>query len=147
MPLHVSNAQLLRLPLPADIAFPLFTPKGEERWIPEWRPRYVHPADGETRAGLVFTTGEGEEYTIWQVVDFDPAARRARYARTTPALRTGMVTVEAKSIADKETEVLVRYDMTALSARGEESLRQYEGEAFAGMLAQWREAILACTKD
>ncbi|MES2937806.1 MAG: SRPBCC family protein [Pseudomonadota bacterium] len=146
MPLHIRNQRALRLPLPADTAFQLLTPKGEERWIAEWRPRYIRPADGETEAGMVFTTGEGEEFTIWQVVDFDAAARKARYARTTPALRTGMVTVEATALNDNETEVLVRYEMTALSPQGEASLRQYEGEAFAAMMAQWREMILACER-
>jgi hypothetical protein len=146
MPLHIRNQRALRLPLPADTAFLLFTPKGEERWIPEWRPRYIRPAGGETEAGMVFTTGDGEDFTIWQVVDFDAAARKARYARTTPTSRTGMVTVEATPLGDHDTEVLVRYEMTALSPQGEESLRQYEGDAFANMMAQWRGAILACER-
>ncbi len=142
MPLYVCNQQALRLPLPVDIAFLLFTPKGEESWIPEWWPRYVRPASGETEVGMVFTTGEGEEFTVWQVVDFDAAARKARYARTTPALRVGMVTVEARSLGDTEAEVLVRYEMTALSPQGQESLLQYEGEAFVRMIQLWREMIL-----
>ncbi|MBA2675542.1 MAG: SRPBCC family protein [Ramlibacter sp.] len=142
MPLYVCNQQALRLPLPVDAAFQLFTPKGEESWIPEWRPRYIRPADGKTEAGMVFTTGEGAEFTIWQVADFDAAARKARYARTTPALRVGMVTVDAKPLGDSETEVLVRYEMTALSGAGEESMTQYEGEAFVQMIGQWREMIL-----
>lgn len=141
MPLHVRNEHTIRVAAPADVAFMFFTPAGEALWVAGWRPRYVHPPEGSTRAGMVFTTGEGDEFTIWQVADLDRAARRARYVRTTPALRTGFVEVRCTALADGQTQVAVRYDMTALSAAGERSLAAYEGAAFARTIDGWADAI------
>ncbi len=50
---------------PAAAAFPLFTPKGEEAWVPGWKPEYIRPETGETCEEMLFTTGEGEEKTFW----------------------------------------------------------------------------------
>lgn len=46
---------------PVDQAFMFFTPAGEELWVDGWQPRYVYPGDGRTEAGMVFTTGEGDD--------------------------------------------------------------------------------------
>jgi hypothetical protein len=142
MPLHIASTRTLRLPLPADTAFLLFTPKGEEAWIPEWRPRYIRPADGRTGPGMVFTTGEGEDFTIWQVLAFDRAARRSLYARTTPAARAGTVGVQVAPLGPDEAEVQVRYELTALTPPAGQGLAQYEGEAFARMIDGWGAAIV-----
>jgi hypothetical protein len=86
---------------------------------------------------MVFTTGEGDEFTIWQLLDFDPIARRSRYARTTPASRTGTVTIAVQPLDEGQAQAEVRYEMTALTAAGEATLAAYEGEAFARVLEDW----------
>lgn len=141
MPAQIQNQRRILIAAPADVAFQFFTPAGEQIWIDDWRPRYIHPSDGTTVAGMVFTTGEGPEHTIWQLLDFDPGRRMSRYARTTPGLRTGTVTVQATALDTQSTEVLVHYDMTALSDAGAASLEQYLDPAFAQALDAWGEKI------
>src|SRR5690349_1390026 len=92
-----------------------FTPAGESLWIPEWQPRYLHPVSGETEQCMVFTTGQGDEFTIWHLADFDRTARRARYVRTTPGKRTGFVEVRCRAAGAAHCEVDVSYEMTALA--------------------------------
>jgi hypothetical protein len=134
---HVHNQGRIRVNAPAATAFHFFTPRGEEIWIDHWRPNYVFPSDGTTRCGMVFTTGEGDEFTIWQLLDFDPLARRSRYTRTTPASRTGTVTIAVQPLDDRHAQAEVSYEMTALTAPGEAALAAYEGEAFSRMLEDW----------
>lgn len=147
MTLHIRSSHRIRVAAPADTAFMFFTPAGEELWVAGWKPRYVFPADGSTCAGMVFTTGADAQYTIWQLADFDRKARRSRYLRTTPALRTGFVEVLCMPVDDHHTEVRVEYDLTALSPEGEASLDAYRGAAFTAMIDEWATLIAARLPD
>jgi hypothetical protein len=140
---HVRNQHAIRVAAPAHVAFKFFTPAGEEVWVPHWRPRYLHPADGATQQGQIFTTGEDDEFTIWQLADFDLTACRVRYVRTTPALRTGFVEVQCMAHDDDASDVLVSYELTALTPAGELTLAAFEGQAFAAMIDGWATAIAA----
>jgi hypothetical protein len=138
---HIRNEHRIRIAAPADSAFMFFTPAGEELWVPGWQPHYLYPTGGPTQPGLVFTTGEGDDFTIWLVADFDRRARRARYVRTTPAMRTGFVEVQCTPVDSSRTEVAVSYEMTALCKKAEASLAAYEGAAFIGMIEGWARDI------
>ena len=138
---HVRSQHRIRIAAPADAAFMFFTPAGESLWVPHWQPRYLHPADGATCAGMAFTTGEGDEFTLWSVAQFDRAARRACYARTTPASRMGLVRIACDPVDQHRCEVTVEYDMTALNEQGEAALAAYEGQAFRDMIDGWGESI------
>ena len=143
MPRRLHATHGIVVDAPVDRAFMYFTPSGEELWVDGWRPTYLHPADGRTEAGMVFTTGEGDELTIWTLADFDRAARRSRYLRCTPASRTGLVEVHCVALDADRTHVTVGYTMTALDAAGERALEDYEGARFAAMIDGWARAIAA----
>lgn len=139
---HVRRSHAIVLALPPAEAFALFTPAGEKRWIRDWDPRYVHPASGETQAGMVFTTGEGEERTYWSLVDYDPRGLRSRYARVTPASRFGFVEVACEPDAGG-TRVTVTYTFTALTPAGEAFLAGFGEDAFRAMIEGWKGLIEA----
>lgn len=122
---------------PAD-AFELFTPRGEERWVAGWRPRFPVPVADDTVPGTVFeTTSEGET-TTWIVLDRE-VGRRVSYARVTPGSRAGTVTVE---LAEREggSSVRVTYALTALSPDGERELREFAA-GYPEFLCSWEAAI------
>ncbi|NKJ45430.1 hypothetical protein CIC12_01455 [Burkholderia sp. SG-MS1] len=127
-----------------DQAFMFFTPAGEELWVDGWKPTYVYPRDGRTESGMVFTTGQGDELTIWTLADFDRQAHRSRYVRCTPASRTSLVEVRCVALDKARTEVWVSYELTALNAAGELALQDFEGERFAAMIDDWARKIAAC---
>ncbi len=118
-----------------------FTPAGEELWVEGWKPDYKVPSDGRTEPGMVFTTGSGEDFTIWTMVDFDTQACYSRYARVTPALRAGFVEVRCTAVNDQTTLVDVSYTLTALTEAGERSLQAFEGAEFTAMIEDWRKAV------
>jgi hypothetical protein len=90
---------------------------------------------------MVFTTGAGEEFTIWTLADFDTHSHYARYVRVTPASRSGFVEVRCAAVHACLTSVTVTYELTALTAQGERALDAFEGSAFKAMIEAWRSAI------
>jgi len=136
---HATHAIVVEAPLAQ--AFMFFTPAGEELWVDGWRPTYLHPADGRTEAGMVFTTGSGSDLTIWTLVDFDRERHRSRYVRCTPGSRTGFVEVRCSALDAQRTEARVSYTLTALSPEGERALQAFEGVAFAEMIDGWAREI------
>ncbi len=143
MPRHTHSSHTIRIAAPIAQCQRFFTPAGEELWVDGWSPTYLHPQDGRTEPGLVFTTGSGEDYTIWNLVDYDTSRHYARYARVTPALRSGTVEVQCRAVDATSTDVVVTYTLTALTSKGSESLASFEGPAFVEMIEEWKQAIEA----
>ena len=143
MPRHLHAGHRIVVDAPLDQAFMFFTPAGEELWVDGWQPTYIHPHDGRTEAGMVFTTGEGDELTIWTMVDFDRPAHVSRYLRCTPASRIGVIEVRCSALDEARTEAWVSYTLTALNASGGRALEDFEDERFAAMIEGWEREIAA----
>jgi len=126
---------------PVEEAFPLFTPKGEEDWVPGWKPDYFAPESGETRKDMLFATGAGAERTWWTCLDWEPEAHRVRYLRLTPDSRAAFVEVTCRARDARTTEVTVSYDVQALGEAGERYIAGMTDEAFAGMIGAWSALI------
>ncbi|GAB4349451.1 MAG: hypothetical protein Kow0026_04880 [Oricola sp.] len=126
---------------PIADAFPLFTPRGEEGWVPGWKPDYFAPEGGETEKDMLFATGEGEERTWWTCLDWLPDKHFVRYLRLTPGSRAAFVEIECRARDAKTTLVTVSYDIQALGAPGERYIADMTDEAFAGMIGEWPELI------
>ena len=126
------------LPMEPDRVFPLFTPLGEIDWVPGWKPRFVHPADGTFERDQVFVTGEeeGAELTLWSVVRVDESAREAEYLRITPGSRLGRVAVAVRPEA-AGSRVEVMYCLTALLDEAETQLAEF-AEGYDAMLLTWQ---------
>lgn len=143
MPHRTHACHRITVDAPIDRAFMFFTPAGEELWVDGWQPAYLHPADGRTEAGMVFTTGQGADHTLWLLADFDRAQHRSRYVRSTPGSRTGTVEVQCRALGAGRTEVEVAYTLTALSPAGAELLVGFEGASFVAMIDGWAREISA----
>jgi hypothetical protein len=131
----------LHVPLPPAEAFPLFTARGEQRWVEGWEPRFPGPVDDDTAPGVVWETVHAGEHTIWLVLDSDPG-RRVSYARVTPRDRAGTVTVELAEAADGGTDVTVGYVLTAFTDAADASLSTFAA-GYTRFLAGWATAIEA----
>lgn len=150
---HLRCQHRIRVEAPVERAFLYFTPAGECHWVDGWKPTYLHPTDERTEPGMVFTTGEGAEYTVWTLVDFDRVAHRSRYLRCTPASRLVVVEIGCRALDAHTTEVEVTYTLTALNAAAEPAIAAF-GAGFAAMIDGWaaqiaarREQLLAAKLD
>ena len=100
----------------------------------------MNGGDGRTK-GSVFVTTHHDEQTLWVVVDYDPDALHARYARITPASRAGTVEVAARTDGMGGASIDVTYELTALTAAGNENLASFDDDEFARMIAEWETLI------
>jgi hypothetical protein len=126
----------IHVALPVDEAFLLFTPKGEEAWVPGWTPEYILPATGETAKDMIFRTGSGDDATIWTCLEWQPERHYVRYLRTTPAERIAFVEVNCHS-EENRTKVAVSYGYVALSAKGMGTRAAITQESFAAGIDNW----------
>ena len=129
------------VPLPMAEAFRFFEPEGERAWAPGWNPAYAYPANGQPEKGMVFTTGEGEEHTIWIVMSYAPTTGAVEYARITPNVRTAIVRVQCASVDVGSTCVTVSYEYTGLSEAGNAYVRAMDEAAYRAFIESWGEAI------
>jgi hypothetical protein len=129
----------LRVGLPPSEAFRLFTPVGERDWVHGWDPVFPVPADDDTEPGTVFRTHE----TVWLVVAREPG-RRISYARVTPGVDAGTVSVVLEDTGDAATDVTVTYELTALKPDAEDGIRAF-ADGYPDYLRSWESAIAAVT--
>ncbi|MEV0661230.1 hypothetical protein ACIBI3_09275 [Actinomadura luteofluorescens] len=130
----------LTVALPPGEAFHLFTAQGERRWAPHWEPSFPAPAADDAAPGTVFQTPDHDhgQTTTWIVVDAIPG-RRIRYARVTPGVSAGTVSVVLDEAGD-HSRVTVSYELTALSSDGAVHLRRF-ADGYAAFLDAWQDAI------
>ena len=135
---QVRLAHTTRVPLPFEEAMRCFTPVGERAWVEGWDPAF--PA-GEPPAGddgdapdTVFVTG-GD--TLWVVTE--RSERLVRYARTTPGVMAGTVTVRCTPDGEA-TAAEVTYALTALGPAGEPQLEAL-ADGYAARIDGWARAI------
>lgn len=142
----VAHTGRLRVDAAPVHAFQLFTAPGETFWIDDWDPDILSGGDGRAR-GAVFVTRVGGQETYWVVVDYDADALHARYARIEPGTRAGTVEVTVRADGAGGSEVEVSYELTALTAAGDEELAAFDARAYDRMLAEWERMIRDANLD
>lgn len=142
IPLHIERTGTFDLPCPPTEALGYLSAEGERAWVPGWSPIYLHPRTPGNTAGTVFQTHHSGQDTHWMVLEFDPAAGRAWYARMTSGSHLGTVRVECRAERPGETRIRVSYALTSLSPAGTEVLEGMTEQAYPAMLEEWRRLIL-----
>lgn len=130
-----------RLRRDPDAAFPLFSPRGEEAWVPGWKPELLWPEGVEWEEGLVFRTNHDGDESIWFVARLDRARRRVTYHRVDLGLVAATVSVACDSDGADGTEVSVRYLFVGITERGNEFVRERTAEEYAEKMKRWERAI------
>jgi len=131
----------LTVALPPGEAFRLFTARGEQAWVDGWQPHFPVETPDDTTPGTVFeTTGHGQ-VTTWLVLESAPA-RRISYARVTPGVRAGTVTVELSEETAGQSEVTVTYALTALTDAARADVRAF-ADGYQDFLRSWEDTIAA----
>lgn len=128
----------LMVDLPRDHAFRLFTPRGEQDWEPQWKPYFPAGAVDDTAPGTVFETHAHGKTTTWVVVD-STSGRGIRYARVTPQVDAGTVTVTLEDVGG-QTQVTVTYELTTLAGDANAQLPAFAAR-YPAFLQSWEQAI------
>jgi hypothetical protein len=117
------RSTVIAVALPPKQAIEFFTPEGERKWSAGWDPVYPRP-ERTAGPGAVFITGHDGHTTTWTVVDH--TAGCVRYARVTPGVAAGTVTVALEADGAGGTRAQVTYDLTSLSADGDARLADFD---------------------
>jgi hypothetical protein len=104
------RSTVIAVALPPKQAIELFTPEGERKWSAGWDPVYPRQE------------------------------RCVRYARVTPGVAAGTVTVALEADGAGGTRAQVTYDLTSLSADGDARLADFD-RAYDADIAEWETAI------
>jgi hypothetical protein len=130
---------VVRVEVPPQDAFALFTPTGERRWADGWSPEFPAAVEDETAPGTVFEVAHGGARSTWIVVSSTPGEKIA-YARVTARDRAGLVAVECRAADNGMTDAHVSYTLTALGGQARASLAEFAAR-FPQFLKQWEVLI------
>jgi hypothetical protein len=133
----------IHVPLPAEEAFQLFTPRGEREWAHGWDPTFPVPTDDDSEPGTVFQINAHGQRGTWLVTD-RKWGRRIAYAQVVDDHRAGSITVTLDSV-EGGSEVEVVYELTPLSKTGEHDLKRF-AESYGDFLRSWQDEIATCLK-
>jgi hypothetical protein len=133
----------IRVALPAEEAFQLFTPRGECEWAHGWDPTFPAPTDNDSEPGTVFQTDAHRRPATWLVTHRE-WGRQIAYAQVIPGHTAGSITVTLDAI-EGGSEVEVVYDLTPLSETGEHDVEQF-AHNYGDFLQSWQDEIATCLK-
>ena len=139
---QVTREGMFALNCHADRAFPLFSPEGEQIWVPGWDATPVFPADRmPLEPDTVFTTSELHGPATWVIASTDARARRTEYVAFEPRTHCGHITVQVEALEEGHCRVHARYVITAFGEHREEMLRRFDEGPFRERMTNWKEWI------
>ena len=139
--LHEERTMTLELAGAPETVFPLFGPVCEGVWAPGWQPEFLHPKNGGTSEGAVFTTG-GPHGTqaIWILSAYDVQRRELQYLQVIPGVMVTELLIHVREGTSKNSLVNVTHRWTTLSPLGETILARHLQE-FPEQAPHWEKAI------
>lgn len=133
----------LHLNAPPAAVFPLFGPKLESLWAPEWQPRFIHPGDGEVdRHGAVFIVPADDERpeSTWVMTAYEESEGRVEYVYVAPEHNVTQIWIRVTPAGGSASDVAVTYRRTALSEAGNLFVERFVATV-EEMGAHWEQSI------
>ena len=143
---HRETTLNLQLPAPPAEVFPLFGPVRETEWSPDWKPRFLFPAESGQKVGAVFTTKHGAGDAVWVLAAYDESALRMTYVIVFPGMVATKLDIALKPAPDGNTAASVTYRQTALSEKGDHYVMQF-ADQLPGERDHWEQAIAHVLKS
>jgi hypothetical protein len=125
----------------ADVT-PLFGPVREAEWAPDWLPRFIHPAQGVQREGVVFSTtsGDGRD-RLWLLTTYDLRNGRVEYVVITPAFTASDIKIRVLSDGERHSIATITYRRSALAPEGNNDVAKLDAHWAEQQRIHWETAI------
>jgi hypothetical protein len=121
---------------------PLFGPVREAEWAPDWSPRFVHPAHGVQREGVVFTTSPGHgRDRLWLLAKYDARNGRVEYVGVTPAFTANEIKIRVVPDGERHCKATITYRRSALVPDGNEEVAKLDAHWAEEQRIHWATAI------
>jgi hypothetical protein len=125
----------------ADVT-PLFGPVREAEWAPDWSPRFIHPATGVQREGVVFTTTSAHGGDrLWLLTTYDVADGRVEYVVMTPAFTANEIKIRIVPDGEQHCKATITYRRSALAPEGNEEVTKLDSHWVEEQRIHWETAI------
>lgn len=136
------------LDISADRALHFFTPEGERTWVKGWDPKPLYPpqADVLFKANSVFRVDEGEECSLWTIVEANLQEHIAEYIYVVEGERLSRVRVQIEPLGGQRCRVRVHYVHTATSEKGLQFIASVTEESYAQKMRDWHRLVSAAIR-
>jgi hypothetical protein len=125
----------------ADVT-PLFGPVREAEWAPDWSPRFIHPAQGVQREGVVFTTTSSDgRGRLWLLTTYDLRNGRVEYVVITPAFTASEIKIRVFSDGERHSRATITYRRSALAPEGNTEVAKLDAHWAEQQRIHWETAI------
>lgn len=129
--------------VPRDELLYMLTPKGDQVWLPDWRPNFVEPESGETKEGMLWTMKVGGRESYWTCTVWDPTAGKARYLQVKPENRFTYADTTCVAVNKQRTQVFWLYEHYTIGRKGDEFIRAITPAKFVSMIEDWSKWVAA----
>jgi hypothetical protein len=125
----------------ADVT-PLFGPVREGEWALDWSPRFIYPAHGVQREGVVFTTTSvhGRD-RLWILTTYDVANGRVEYVAMIPAFTANEIRIRVVADGERHCKATITYRRSALVPEGNEDVVKLDEHWAEEQRMHWETAI------
>ena len=121
---------------------PLFGPVREAEWAPDWSPRFIHPAQGVQREGVVFTTNAGHgRDRLWLLTTFDLRNGRVEYVVVIPAFTANEIKIRVVADGEQHCKAVITHRRSALAPEGNEEVAKMDAHWAEEQRLHWERAI------
>jgi hypothetical protein len=116
----------------------------EAEWAPTWTPRFIHPAEGAQREGVVFTTASanGKE-RLWLLTAYNLKEGRVEYVFVMPGFTANEIKIRVVPDCKRQCKATIRYRHSALAPEGNEEVAKLDGHWAEQQRLHWETAINA----
>lgn len=136
------------LDISANRALHFFTPEGERAWVKGWDPKPLYPPQANVpfKANSVFRVDEGEENSLWTIVEADSQGHIAEYIYVVEGERLSRVRVQIEPLSEQHCRVRVHYVHTATSEKGLQFVASVTQESYAQKMRDWQRMVSAAIR-
>lgn len=121
---------------------PLFGPVRETEWAPTWVPRFIHPAEGAQREGVVFTTTTGDcEERFWLLTAYDVQDGRVEYVFVAPGFTANEIKIRVVPDGERRCKATITYRHSALAPEGNQEVAKLNAHWAEQQRVHWETAI------
>jgi hypothetical protein len=121
---------------------PLFGPVREIEWAPDWSPRFIHPAQGVLKDGVVFTTTDSQgKDRLWLLTTYDVGSGRVEYVVFRPGLTASEIKINVVSDGQQHCRATITYRRSALTPEGNAEVAKLDSHWAEEQRVHWERAI------
>lgn len=140
----ISHAKAFTMFVPIAKLFPLFTPEGEKKWVPDWDYENVMGTSDLSEDYVFLTKKHDHESSnaIWIVKRYDPKSHFVQYYKIEPETKIGLVSVKCTERETAKTEVQVTYKYISLSKDGEAFVSEFSEKVYEEYIGEWQKLLV-----